>query len=91
MWKKVPSRSCLTRNYREIVHEYPKGVRERYADIFEEFPSLYSKEYEKSFRRNHPGLIDAHIRTITGIRVKPGFGKFIHRQSIQKLPRTITY
>lgn len=75
----------------EIVHEYPKGVRERYADIFEEFPSLYSKEYEKSFRRNHPGLIDAHIRTITGIRVKPGFGKFIHRQSIQKLPRTITY
>lgn len=75
----------------EIVHEYPKGVRERYADIFEEFPSLYSKEYEKSFRKNHPGLIDAHIRTITGIRVKPGFGKFIHRQSIQKLPRTITY
>lgn len=76
---------------KEIVHEYPKGVEERYKEIFDEFPSLYSKEYEKSYRKDHPELIDKHIRGISGIKVKPGFGKFIKRQSIQVLPKTITY
>lgn len=74
-----------------IVHNYPEGVEERYKDIFEEYPRLYSKEYEKSHRIKHPELIDEHIRGIKGIKVKPGFGKFVKRQSIQVLPRTITY
>lgn len=76
---------------RKIVHEYPEGVEERYAEIFKEYPNLYSKEYEKSHRIKHPELIDQHIRSISGIKVKPGFGKFVKRQSIQVLPRTITY
>lgn len=76
---------------KEIVHEYPKGVEERYAEIFKEFPKLYSKEYEKSYRKEHPEVIDSHIRSISGIKVKPGFGRFVYRQSIQILPKTITY
>lgn len=76
---------------KEIVHEYPKGIEERYAEIFKEFPLLYSKEYEKSYRKEHPEVINAHIRSISGIKVKPGFGRFIYRQSIQMLPKTITY
>ena len=74
-----------------IVHNYPEGVEERYPEIFEEFPNLYSAEYERSYRKQHPELIDSHIRNITGIKVKPGFGKFVKRQSIQLLPRTIKY
>ncbi|MFA5523849.1 MAG: dihydroorotase [Tissierellales bacterium] len=74
-----------------IVHQYPEGVRERYSEIFEKFPNLYSAEYEKSYRKEHPEVIDQHIRAIRGVQVKPGFGQFIKRQSIQVLPRKITY
>jgi len=76
---------------RQIVHEYPAGVETKYAKIFEEFSNLHSNEYEKSYRKEHPELIDEHIRSIKGIKVEPGFGKFIKRQSIQVLPRTRTY
>ncbi len=74
-----------------LVHNYPEGIEEKYADIFEEFPNLYSAEYEKSYRKEHPELIDEHIRGIKGIKVKPGFGNFVKRQSIQKLPKKIEY
>ncbi len=74
-----------------IVHNYPEGVEERYAEIFKEFPNLYSAEYERSYRKQHPEVIDSWIRNITGIKVQPGFGKFVKRQSIQVLPRTIRF
>lgn len=74
-----------------IVHNYPEGVKEKYPEIFEEYPDLYSAEYERSYRKKHPELIDKHIRGIKGIKVEPGFGKFVKRQSIQVLPRTIKY
>ena len=48
-------------------------------------------KYENSYRIKHPEVIDAHIKGIKGIMVKPGFGQFIKRQSIQVLPRKITY
>ena len=75
----------------KIVHNYPEGVEERYPEIFKEFPNLHSKEYENSYRIKHPEVIDEHIRGIKGIKVQPGFGKFVKRQSIQVLPRTIKY
>ncbi len=75
----------------KIVHNYPEGVEERYPEIFKEFPNLHSKEYENSYRINHPEVIDEHIKGIKGIKVQPGFGKFVKRQSIQVLPRTIKY
>ncbi|NLK43930.1 MAG: hypothetical protein GX300_06020 [Tissierellia bacterium] len=74
-----------------MVHNYPEGVEERYPEIFKEFPNLYSKEYENSYRKEHPELIDKHIRGIKGIKVQPGFGKFVKRQSIQVLPKKITF
>ena len=74
-----------------LVHEYPEGVREKYADIFEKFPDLYSAEFNNSYRKEHPEQIDADVRRIKGIMVQPGFGKFVKRQSIQVLPKTITY
>jgi len=75
----------------KIVHNYPEGVEERYSEIFEEFPNLYSKEYDKSYRKNHPEIIDEHIKGIRGITVKPGFGKFVKRESIQVLPREVKF
>ncbi len=76
---------------KDIVHNYPKDLQEKYAHIFDEFPNLHSAEYEKSLRKEHPELIDQHIRGIKGIKVKPGFGQFVRRQSIQMLPKRITY
>ena len=75
----------------KVVHKYPEGVEEKYPEIFKEYPNLYSKEYENSYRKEHPELIDQHIRNIKGIKVQPGFGKFVKRQSIQVLPRRITF
>ena len=74
-----------------IVHEYPEGVEERYKEYFDEFTNLHSKEYEKSYRKEHPEKIDEHIRSIRGIKVQPGFGQFVKRQSIQQLPKKIEY
>ena len=74
-----------------IVHNFPVGVEEKYASEFESYPHLNSAEYEKSYRKQHPEVIDEHIRGIKGIKVKPGFGQFVKRQSIQVLPRKITY
>lgn len=75
----------------EIVHNYPKGIEERYSKIFENYPHAHSAEYEKSYRKEHPEVIDKHIRAINGIMIKPGFGQFVKRQSIQILPRQITF
>lgn len=74
-----------------IVHNYPEGIEEKYSEIFEEFPNLHSGEYDKSYRKQHPELIDEHIRGIRGMKVKPGFGKFVKRQSIQVLPRKVEF
>ena len=74
-----------------IVHNFPAGIEEKYADEFKRYPHLNSAEYENSYRKQHPEVIDEHIRGIKGIKIKPGFGKFIKRQSIQILPRTIKY
>lgn len=74
-----------------IVHNYPEGVLEKYSDIIEKFPGLHSQEYEKSYRKKHPEKISEDVRKIKGIMVKPGFGQFIKRQSIQQLPKTINY
>lgn len=76
---------------KRIVHNFPEGIEEAYADEFSQFPHLHSAEYEKSYRINHPEVIDKHIRGITGIKVKPGFGQWVKRQSIQELPRQIKY
>ncbi len=83
--------SLTDEELQKIVHEYPEGVRERYSEIFEKFPNLHSAEYERSYRKDHPEVIDKHVREIRGIQVKPGFGRFVKRQSIQVLPKTITY
>lgn len=74
-----------------IIHNYPEGIKEKYKDHFERYPELHSAEYEKSYRKEHPELIDEHIRGIKGIKVKPGFGNFVKRQSIQKLDKKIKY
>lgn len=74
-----------------IVHNFPEGVEDTYKSLFEQYPHLYSAEYQNSHRIKHPELIDEHIRAIKGIRIKPGFGKFIKRQSIQKLDKLIKY
>ena len=74
-----------------IVHRFPEGIEETYADFFAQYPHLYSAEYENSYRVNHPEVIDQHIRGIKGIVVKPGFGQWVKRQSIQILPKQITY
>lgn len=74
-----------------IVHKYPEGIQDKYKEHFEKYPDLHSKEYEKSYRKSHPELIDSHIRGIKGIKVRPGFGQFVKRQSIQVLDRKITY
>ena len=74
-----------------IIHNFPEGVEERYKTHFDQYPHLHSAEYEKSYRKEHPELIDEHIRGIKGIKIKPGFGKFVKRQSIQKLDKTIKY
>ncbi len=74
-----------------LVHNYPEGVREKYSEIFEKFPDLHSAEFNNSYRKEHPEQIDKDVRRIKGIMVKPGFGNFVKRQSIQVLPKTITY
>ena len=74
-----------------IVHNYPEGVTEKYSDILAKFPSFHSKEYENSYRKHHPEKINEDVRRIKGIMVKPGFGQFVKRQSIQQLPKTVTY
>jgi allantoinase len=74
-----------------VIHEYPAGVREKYADILEKYPDLHSAEFVKSYRKAHPEKINEDVRRIKGIMVKPGFGQFVKRQSIQVLPKTITY
>ncbi len=74
-----------------IVHNFPEGVEEKYADEFKRYPHLHSAEYENSYRINHPEVIDKHIRGIKGIVVRPGFGQFVKRQSIQMLPKQITF
>jgi dihydropyrimidinase/allantoinase len=75
----------------KVVHNFPEGVEEKYAIHFEKYPHLNSAEYENSYRKSHPEVIDEHIRGIKGIMVKPGFGQWIKRQSIQVLPRKITF
>lgn len=75
----------------KIVHNYPEGTEEKYADIFKEFPNLYSAEYDRSYRKEHPEVIDEHIRGIKGIMVKPGFGQFVPRQRIQELERWLKF
>ncbi len=74
-----------------IVHNFPEGVTETYAEYFAQYPHLNSAEYEVSYRKQHPELIDQHIRGIKGIKSKPGFGQWVKRQSIQELPRQIKY
>lgn len=74
-----------------IVHNFPKGIEEEYADEFKRYPHLNSAEYENSYRKQHPEVIDKHIRGIKGIKVQPGFGQFVKRQSTQILPRTIKF
>lgn len=76
---------------KEIIHEYPEGVEERYSDIFEKYPDLYSQEYLRSYRKDNPELIDKHIKGIRGVTVKPGFGKFVKRQNIQKLAKKLDF
>lgn len=75
----------------KIVHNYPEGVTEKYSEILEKFPLFHSKEYENSYRKEHPEKISEDVRRIKGIMVKPGFGQFVKRQSIQQLPKTVTY
>ena len=75
----------------KIVHNYPEGIEEKYKTHFDRYPHLYSAEYEKSYRKDNPEVIDEHIRGIKGIKVQPGFGQFVKRQSIQELPRVIRY
>ncbi len=75
----------------KIVHNFPEGVSEKYAEYFEQYPHLNSAEYEKSYRKEHPEVIDQHIRGIKGIKSNPGFGQWVKRQSIQELPRKIKY
>lgn len=75
----------------KIVHNFPEGCSEKFADIFDQFPELASAEYDRSYRKLNPEKINEDVRRIKGIMVKPGFGKFVKRQSIQVLPKTITY
>ncbi|MGB9680555.1 MAG: dihydroorotase, partial [Thermoanaerobacteraceae bacterium] len=75
----------------ELVHEYPEDFKERFKELFKDYNNLYSKEYENSYRKQHPEVVYNHIRNIKGIKVKPGFGEFVKRHSIQVLPKTITY
>lgn len=74
-----------------IVHRFPEGIEEKYADQFSRYPHLNSAEYENSYRINHPEVVDKHIRGIKGMVAKPGFGQWVKRQSIQVLPKQITY
>lgn len=74
-----------------LIHKYPDHVREEYADEFKNHPELHSPEYEKSYRKEHPELIDKHIRGIKGIKTNPGFGKFVKRQSVQELARNLKF
>lgn len=87
--------SCLANlsdeELQKIVHKYPEHVEEKYKDEFGRYPALHSAEYEVSYRKQHPELIDQHIRGIKGIAVKPGFGQWVKRQSIQQLPRQIRF
>ncbi|WFA07845.1 dihydroorotase [Tissierella sp. Yu-01] len=74
-----------------IIHKFPEGIEEKYPNQFNNYPELYSAEYRNSYRIDHPEVIDKHIRGIKGIVAKPGFGQWIKRQSIQELPKEITY
>ena len=76
---------------RSLVHEYPEEIQRDYADLFKEFDNLESPQYKKGYRRDHPELVDAHIRGIKGIVAKPGSGQFIPRQSIQVLDRVLKF
>lgn len=83
--------SMTDQELNDLVHEYPKGVADKYKKIFDVYPNLYSAEYERSYRKVHPEVIDKHVRGIRGMKVKPGFGQFVKRQQIMKLDRTIKY
>ena len=50
-----------------------------------------SAEYQVSYRKDHKDEVLEELRQIKGIMVEPGFGRFIKRQSIQKLERTIHF
>ena len=76
---------------RSLVHEYPEEIQRDYADLFKEFDNLESPQYKKGYRREHPEVVDAHIRGIKGIVAKPGSGQFIPRQSIQVLDRVLKF
>ena len=83
--------SLTDEELQRIVHKFPVHVEETYAEDFARYPHLNSAEYENSYRIQHPEVIDEHIRGIKGIVVKPGFGQFVKRQSIQMLPKKITF
>ena len=76
---------------RSLVHEYPEEIQRDYADLFKEFDNLESPQYKKGYRRDHPELVDAHIRGIKGIVANPGSGQFVPRQSIQVLDRVLKF
>ena len=75
----------------KTVHNFPEGTDEKFADIFEAYPELKSAEYDRSYRKIHPEKVNEDVRRIKGIMVEPGFGDFVKRQSIQVLPKTITF
>jgi len=64
---------------------------EDYSMVFATKEENQSAEFKNSYRINHPDEVEAEMRQIKGIMVKPGSGKFISRQTISKLDRTITY
>lgn len=62
-----------------------------YSMVFATKEENQSAEFKRSHRINHPEEVEAEMRAIKGIMVKPGFGNFTKRQSIQRLERTITF
>ena len=67
------------------------GNLENYDVLFNNPEELTSGEYKVSYRKDHPELILEHVKNIKGIKVKPGFGKFIKRQTISKLDKNIKF
>ncbi|MGL5641007.1 MAG: amidohydrolase family protein, partial [Paraclostridium sp.] len=67
------------------------GKLENYDVLFNNPEELTSGEYKVSYRKDHPELILEHVKNIKGIKVKPGFGKFIKRQTISKLDKNIKF
>jgi dihydropyrimidinase/allantoinase len=64
---------------------------EDYSMVFATKEENQSAEFKRSHRINHPEEVEAEMREIKGIMVKPGFGNFTKRQNIQRLERTITF